>query len=127
MRSRGLRVLDLGVNVPPEKFVEAICFTQAPILCLSGLITQAYESMKNTITLLEHYSLKKQTTVIIGGLVNSEINTILGSDYWVNDATSGMRLCKKIIDDISVCGTKPSVAKGAPHNAKYTNCLPNDQ
>lgn len=97
MRSRGLRVIDLGVDVSPEKFVETVQITKAPILCISGLITQAYESMKKTIFLLDKKELKKQTTVIIGGLVNSSISNHLGSDYWANDATSGLDLCKNIL------------------------------
>ena len=99
MRSRGLRVIDLGVNVSPEKFVETVQITGAPILCISGLITQAYESMKKTILLLDKQGLKKQTIVIIGGLVNSDISKHLGSDYWINDATSGLDLCKNILQN----------------------------
>lgn len=112
MRSRGLRVYDLGVNVPPERFVDALNQTKAPILCLSGLITQAYESMKNTITLIEHYSLKDKTTVIIGGLVNANICNILGSDYWVTDATSGMRLCKDILTKINYYNDDSRIFRG---------------
>jgi methanogenic corrinoid protein MtbC1 len=102
MRSRGLRVLDLGVNVPPQEFAARLKETGAHILCLSGLITEAYESMKKTVHRLEEESLRQRTTVLIGGLVNEVICNYAGADYWFRDCTGGLEICRKIL-----AGTSP--------------------
>lgn len=54
LKSKGCRVHDLGVDVPETNFVEAVKETGSSVLCLSGLITTAYESMKKTVDLLEN-------------------------------------------------------------------------
>ena len=97
MRSCGLRVLDLGVNVPPRVFLKNIQDTRAPILCLSGLISQSYDAMKKIIRLLDKESLRPATTVIIGGLVNEEVRNYTGADHWVKDCAVGAALCKKLL------------------------------
>ena len=97
MRSCGLRVLDLGVNVPPRVFLKSIQDTRAPILCLSGLISQSYDAMKKTVRLLGRDSLRPATKVIIGGLVNEEVRKYTGADRWVKDCAVGTTLCKEIL------------------------------
>ncbi len=52
MRAHGLNVHDLGVDVPPERFIERLRETEAPILALSALITPAFVSMREAISLM---------------------------------------------------------------------------
>ena len=97
MRYYGLNVLDLGVNVPPRIFLKEVKETKAPILCLSGLISQSYDSMKKTVRLLDKEALRPATKVIIGGLVTEVVRNYTGADYWVKDCTAGVALCKELL------------------------------
>lgn len=97
MRQFGIRVLDLGVDVPPEQFVEVLQDTRAPILCLSGLISDAYDSMKSTVEIVERRFRGQKPVVIIGGLVNEEVRSYTRADYWVKTCIEGARLCQKLL------------------------------
>jgi len=98
MRQYGLNVLDLGVDVTPEMFVAKLKETGALILCLSGLISDSYDSMKDTVTLVRHLCAPASPTIIIGGLVNDAVCSYSGADYWVKDCTCGADLCKQLIN-----------------------------
>ncbi len=94
MRAQGLRVYDLGVDVPPEKFIEKLQETGASVLALSALITPAFESMRETIALLDQYGLREKIFVIIGGGVVTElVRREMGADAWTMDPPAGVRLC----------------------------------
>ncbi|MCR4419262.1 MAG: cobalamin-dependent protein [Clostridia bacterium] len=93
MRCRGLRVLDLGVDVPAAKFIQALKDTGSRVLCLSGLVASAYDSMRHTVAVLEAEGLRESTVVIIGGLVNPTIAEYVGADHATTDAFSGVELC----------------------------------
>lgn len=94
METYGFNVVDMGVNVDPEKFIEMVQQTGAPILCLTGLLTVSYDSMKATVRLLEEAGLHEFTTIIIGGLVNDSVQNYVGSDYWVHDIQEACEICK---------------------------------
>lgn len=98
----GFTVFDLGVDVPPEKFVEEARKIQPDIIGLSGLITASYDSMKETIDLLRSESAKwpKKPHIIIGGSqIDEHVSQLIGSDYWVNEADAGVMLCKKLLTE----------------------------
>lgn len=99
LKSKGCPVYDLGVDVPGALFVEAVKQTGSSVLCLSGLITGAYESMKKTVDLLEKEGLRSKVSVIIGGLVNEEVKNYTGADYWVTNCLRGSDLCLRIMHD----------------------------
>jgi len=94
MRAQGLEVYDLGVDVAPEKFIEKLQQTGATVLALSALITPAFESMRQTIGLLDQYNLREKIFVIIGGGVVTElVRQDVGADAWTMDPPEGVRLC----------------------------------
>ena len=94
MRAQGLSVYDLGVDVPPERFIEKLLETGASVLALSALITPAFESMRETIALLGQHGLRENTFVIIGGGVITElVRWDVGADAWTMDPPEGVRLC----------------------------------
>ena len=95
MRSQGFTVHDLGVDVPPQRFIDEILRTEAPILAMSALITPAFVSMKEVISLLEEKGLRERTFVIIGGGVTTEFaRKELGADAQTLDPTEAIRLCR---------------------------------
>lgn len=97
LKGKGFQVLDLGVDVPAHRFVEAVQQTGSSLVCLSGLITSAYDSMKKTVALLEQEGFRSKVFVMIGGLVNEDVRKYTGADYWVTDCAEGSELCAKIL------------------------------
>jgi len=100
MQSQGFTVHDLGVDVPAEKFIEKLQQTKAPILALSALITPTFATMKEIISLLVERGLRKNTFVIIGGGVTTElVREQTGADAQTLDPAEGIRLCKQYIQN----------------------------
>ncbi|MFH1242991.1 MAG: cobalamin-dependent protein [Pseudomonadota bacterium] len=94
MRAQGFTVHDLGVDVPPQGFVDEIQRTEASILALSVLITPAFESMREVISILEEKGLRKDIFVIIGGGVTTElVRQDVRADAQTLDPTEAIRLC----------------------------------
>jgi methanogenic corrinoid protein MtbC1 len=89
-------VYDLGVDVPPEEFLRQTRKLQPDILGLSGLITNAYDSMRETIGLFREDGY--QIPIIIGGSqLSKEVFQYTGADYWVNKADVGVKLCLRLL------------------------------
>jgi methanogenic corrinoid protein MtbC1 len=92
----GFEVRDLGVDVPPQKFVEAIQEFQPQVVGLSGFLTLAFDTMKETIEAIEAASLRDQVKIMIGGgQINEDIKEYTGADAYGNDAMAGVSLAKK--------------------------------
>lgn len=100
VRVHGFAVHDLGVDVPPSKFLAAIHEFKPDIVGLSCLITAAYKSMQETIALLNENIPEKLAprAYLIGGRVDEFLCKELGADYWIDDAMKGVRLCKQIME-----------------------------
>jgi 5-methyltetrahydrofolate--homocysteine methyltransferase len=92
----GFEVHDLGVDVPAQKFVEKIKETGAPIVGLSGFLTLAFDSMKQTIDAMKAAGLRDKVKVMIGGgQMSDEIKNYTGADAYGKDAMAGVSLAKK--------------------------------
>jgi 5-methyltetrahydrofolate--homocysteine methyltransferase len=105
MRSQGFTVHDMGVDIPAERLVDEVERQAAPILALSALITPAFVSMKEAISLLEQKGLRERTFVIIGGGVTTEFaRKQIGADAQTLDPTVAMRLCSQHIKKLSASG-----------------------
>jgi 5-methyltetrahydrofolate--homocysteine methyltransferase len=95
----GFEVLNLGVDVPPQKFVEAIQDFQPQVVGLSGFLTLAFDAMKETVLAIETAGLRDQVKIMIGGgQVNSEICDYAGADGYGKDAMAGVSFAKKWVD-----------------------------
>ncbi len=94
--ANGFEVLDLGVDVPPQKFVEALRDFQPQVVGLSGFLTLAFESMKETVDAIKAAGLRGQVKIMIGGgQVNEQVSQYVGADAYGRDAVSGVSLAKK--------------------------------
>ena len=92
----GFEVLDLGVDVPPQKFVEAIQDFQPQVVGLSGFLTLAFDAMKETLEAIEAAGLRDKVKIMIGGgQINEDIKKYTGADAYGNDAVAGVSLAKK--------------------------------
>jgi methanogenic corrinoid protein MtbC1 len=89
----GYDVHDLGVDVPVESFVTAIKEHGAQVVALSGLLTLAFDSMKDTVAGIEAGGLRGQVKIMIGGSpVDAQVCTYTGADGWGRDAAAALAL-----------------------------------
>jgi len=94
----GFEVYDLGVDIPPQKFVEKIEEIKPEIVGLSGLLTVAYDTMKETIEAVKAAGLRNKVKIIIGGcLVNERIREYTGADAYGPDAVAAVKFAKQWI------------------------------
>jgi methanogenic corrinoid protein MtbC1 len=94
----GFEVYNLGIDVPVEKFVEKMKETKAPVLGLSGFLTLAFDSMKDTVEALEAAGLRDKTKIMIGGgQMDNEIVKYAKADAYGKDAMAAVFLAKKWI------------------------------
>jgi 5-methyltetrahydrofolate--homocysteine methyltransferase len=92
----GFEVHDLGVDVPAQKFVAKIKETGAPIVGLSGFLTLAFDSMKQTVEAMKAAGLRDKVKVMIGGgQITEEVTKYTGADAYGKDAVEGVTLAKK--------------------------------
>ncbi len=89
-------VYDLGVDVSPATFAEQTAQVQPHLVGLSGLLTNAYDAMRETISLLRAQGY--QGPVIIGGgQLSEKVCQYVGADHWTTDAVTGVELCQRLI------------------------------
>ncbi|MGD9116075.1 MAG: cobalamin-dependent protein [Dehalococcoidia bacterium] len=94
----GFEVHDLGVDVPVQKFVDKIKETGAPIVGLSGFLTLAFDSMKQTIEAIQGAGLRDKVKIMIGGgQMSDEVRKYTGADAYGKDAMAGVTLAQKWI------------------------------
>jgi methylmalonyl-CoA mutase cobalamin-binding domain/chain len=92
LRCEGFEVVDLGVDVPPERFVEALADTGARVVGLSCLMTTAFQSMKSTVEAIAEAGLRQGVYVMIGGgPVDGRVCDYVGADLFARDAVVGVR------------------------------------
>ena len=90
----GFEVTDLGVDVPPARFVEAVNRTGARIVGLSGFLTLAFDPMKFTVQALKDAGLNDVKVMIGGGQIDENIRQYTGADAYGKDAMAAVALAK---------------------------------
>lgn len=100
LRVYGFTVLDLGVDVAPETFVEEARAFKPDIIGLSGLITAAYTSMRDTVAALRAMMEEDgaRIPILLGGQIDEQVCNYVGADYWSTDAMEGVRYCQQLIN-----------------------------
>jgi methylmalonyl-CoA mutase cobalamin-binding domain/chain len=97
LRGSGFEVIDLGVDVPAEKFVATIQETGAKALGLSALLNFTYPEMKHVVEEVAKAGLRDKVKIIIGGTpCNEQVREFSGADYYAPDAVAGVTICKQI-------------------------------
>jgi 5-methyltetrahydrofolate--homocysteine methyltransferase len=97
LEGAGFKVIDLGVDVPPEKFVNAL-HDKVDILALSALLTTTMPSMENTIRVIEAAGLRDRVKIIVGGApVTADYAQQIGADGFAKDAGQAVTLAKSLM------------------------------
>ncbi len=100
LEASGFNVINLGVDVPKEEFVEAVKKNKAKILALSALLSVTVKEMGEVISELIKTGLRNKVKVIIGGLQTSEtLAKEIGTDSYGKDAIEAVKKCKKLIEE----------------------------
>lgn len=91
LRGANYDVTDLGVDVPPQKFVDAVRATGAPVVGMSGLLTISFDPMKETVAALKAAGLPVKV-MIGGGPVSEDVREYVGADALGLDAQAAVVL-----------------------------------
>ncbi|MHB8781568.1 MAG: cobalamin B12-binding domain-containing protein [Candidatus Geothermincolia bacterium] len=95
LRCSGFKVVELGVNVTPAKFLEAAKRTGAPVIGMSALLTVAYEPIRETIASFEKEGLRENVRIMLGGgAISERVCEYAGADAWGRDAMDAVRFAK---------------------------------
>ncbi|MCD6529004.1 corrinoid protein [Candidatus Bathyarchaeota archaeon] len=96
LKAAGFDVIDLGIDVPAEKFVEAVKNNSPDIVAMSALLTTTMTEMENIIKELEKAGLRDKVKVIIGGApITPDYARKIGADAAAKDAVEGVKICKE--------------------------------
>jgi methanogenic corrinoid protein MtbC1 len=91
----GFEVLDLGVDVPPAKFVEAIKDFQPQVVGLSGFLTLAFETMKETVDAIKAAGLRDGVKIMVGGgQMDDQVRAHTGADAYGRNAMAAVKMAK---------------------------------
>ncbi len=93
----GFEITDLGADVSPEKFVDAVRANRANLVCLSALLTVTMPSMKTTIDALSAAGLRGQAKIMVGGApVTQRYADEIGADGYGENAAVAVALARKL-------------------------------
>jgi 5-methyltetrahydrofolate--homocysteine methyltransferase len=95
----GFEVIDLGIDVAPEKFLAAVKERDANIVCLSALLTVTMPAMKTIIEALKSAGVRDRIKVLVGGApVTQQYADEIGADGYGDSATTAVSLARKLIN-----------------------------
>jgi len=98
LEGAGFQVVDLGSDVPPEKFVDAVKTSGVNIVAMSALLTTTMVNMKATVTALEEAGLRDKVKVMIGGApVTDAFAKQVGADGYAPDASRAVAVAKVLL------------------------------
>ncbi|MCP4114260.1 MAG: cobalamin-binding protein [Desulfobacteraceae bacterium] len=98
MESAGFKVINMGVDIEPDAFIQAIKDNDADILALSALLTTTMPMMEQTIKSVEESGLRDKVKILVGGApVNQSFADEIGADGYAPDAGSASKLAKQLI------------------------------
>lgn len=98
LRGGGFEVIDLGIDVSPEKFLEAAQEHKPDIVGISALLTTTMISMRDVITILKEASLRSKIKVMVGGApVTQEFADEIGAEGYALDAASAVDKARELL------------------------------
>jgi 5-methyltetrahydrofolate--homocysteine methyltransferase len=98
LKCNGYDVHDLGVDVPPQAFVEKAKETGSGLVAMSGLLTLAFDAMKDTVDALAEAGLRDKLKIIIGGgPVNEKVLEYSGADAYGKDPSEAVKLANQYV------------------------------
>ncbi len=97
-KGAGFNVFDIGVDVPTEKFIEAIVENDADVVAISALLSTTMPAMKETVQTIKESDLKDKVSVMVGGApVTQEFSDDIGADGYAEDAPGAVNKIKQLL------------------------------
>ncbi len=101
LEGAGFEVIDLGIDVSPEKFLESVTENGAQIICMSALLTTTMPSMKTTVDAVKEAGLTDKVKTMIGGApVTQAYAEQIGADGYAPDAASAADTAKELMETV---------------------------
>ena len=98
LEGAAFEIVDLGSDVTPEKFVEAVRSTGADVICMSALLTTTMPNLKTTIEALKTAGLRDRVKVMVGGApLTDQYAREIGADGYAADASRAVALAKSLM------------------------------
>jgi 5-methyltetrahydrofolate--homocysteine methyltransferase len=98
LEGAGFEIIDLGVSVSPEKFIEAVKANEAQLIGMSALLTTTMPAMKLTIEGLKKAGIRENVKVLVGGApVTASFAESIGADAYAPDAASAVDVARELI------------------------------
>ena len=92
LRGAGFEVIDLGVDVPPQQFVEAIRRHSPAVVGMSLLLTTCFKSVAATVQAIQEAGLRRQVSIMVGGAAASDLlSQSAGCDFYGKTAVDGLK------------------------------------
>jgi len=99
MEGAGFEVIDLGVDVVPQAFADAIRDNKAEVIGMSALLTTTMVNMREVISTLENEGLRKSTRIVVGGApLTQNFAEEIGADGYAPDAASAVDMIKNLLN-----------------------------
>lgn len=100
LTASGFEVVDLGVDVSAEKFVEAVRKHKPDIVAMSALLTTTMVNMEKVVKALEEAGLRDKVKIIVGGApLTEEFAKQIGADAYGRDAVVGVEICRRWVSE----------------------------
>jgi len=96
LQGQGFDVIDLGVDIPPDRFVEEAKKTNPDIIGLSGLLTVTISKMRETVNELKKAGIRSKI-ILGGGILSEETCKNMGADAWTKDGWEGVSIIKEML------------------------------
>jgi 5-methyltetrahydrofolate--homocysteine methyltransferase len=99
MEGAGFEVVDLGVNVEPQKFVEAVREHKPDVIAMSALLTTTMHAMQETINAIKEAGVRDQVKIMVGGApVTADFAEKIGADGFASNASAAAEKAKQLIE-----------------------------
>ena len=94
----GFEVIDLGIDVPVQKFVDTVKESGSTVVGLSGFLTIAFQSMKDTVDAIQKAGLRDKVKIMVGGgQIDEQVRGFTGADAYGKDAMEAVKLAEEWI------------------------------
>ena len=98
LKAAGFRVIDLGIDVPAQRFAESICEYEPDIIAMSALLSTTMMTMETVIRQISERGRRDRVKIMIGGaVVNQRFADRIGADGYSENASQAVQLAKKLI------------------------------
>lgn len=102
LRCHGFNIVDLGVDVPAEKFLHKAQEIKPDLIGISCVLTTSVQNLKEAVSLLQKKLPQPQPAIIIGGTcLDERMAHYVGTVLWAGDAAAGLQICKKVMREHS--------------------------